>query len=301
MTVHTYLLPNGVRPGRILLRRARLDDAPALGRLLCDAFTRVQTGHGLDPDFPDPDAAADFARSRIDDPLVFSLVAENARRIIGTVFLFEGDPIRTVGPLAVTPDLDDRGIGRALMHHVIERSGRAAGLRTLQDSANIRSLSLFASLGFRVREPLVLLQGRLDTMPASGRIVRRMRPADLRAVDALSMRLTGYSRGGAVRRALADGTPFVVEDGQRITGYATSLSDWATGHALAETEPDFEALVRGVGLEEPNDLNFLMPLREARLVRLFLRLGLRAVKQMTLMTRGSHPDHKGVSVPAALT
>jgi hypothetical protein len=69
----------------------------------------------------------------------------------------------------------------------------------------------------------------------------------------------GFPRGSDVRRALSEGTPYVVEEGRRLTGYATSLNDPAIGHALAETDDNFDALVLGVNALEPRPLNFLLP------------------------------------------
>ncbi len=92
----------------------------------------------------------------------------------------------------------------------------------------------------------------------------------------------------------------MVEEGRRLTGYATSLNAPAIGHALAETDDDFDALVLGVNALDPRPLNFLLPAQQSRLLRLFLRQGMQAVKAMTLMSRGTYADPQGVYVPSLL-
>src|SRR6185369_3129480 len=48
-----------------------------------------------------------------------------------------------------------------LMESVIERGKGSAGIRLVQDAFNTASLSLYASLGFDVKEPLALMEGQL--------------------------------------------------------------------------------------------------------------------------------------------
>ena len=56
--------------------------------------------------------------------------------------------------------LQGGGVGRRLMEAVLERANGAAGIRLLQDAFNMRSLALYASLGFEVREPVLVMTGR---------------------------------------------------------------------------------------------------------------------------------------------
>ena len=68
---------------------------------------------------------------------------------MGSNFLDERGPIRGVGPITVVPEAQKSGIGRRLMEAVITRGAEARGIRLFQDSFNLQSLSLYASLGFR--------------------------------------------------------------------------------------------------------------------------------------------------------
>jgi len=50
------------------------------------------------------------------------VVAEVDGRVVGSNFLYEGDPIAGVGPISVDPEYQ-RGVGRRLMEAVIQTPG----------------------------------------------------------------------------------------------------------------------------------------------------------------------------------
>ncbi|MBT8425767.1 MAG: GNAT family N-acetyltransferase, partial [Silicimonas sp.] len=210
MNVQTLLRPAVAGPGRVILREPNREEASEIGALLHSAFTLFQTSHGFGSDFETAEGTIQFATAMIDDPMCYAVVAVKERRIVGVNFLGEGDPIRGVGPIAVAPDADDSGVGRSLMHDVIERAGDAPGVRLLQDTFNLKSLALYTTLGFRTRDPYVVVKGRLKDAPRLERVVRPMEPRDLPAVAALSNDLTGFPRRGDVQRALSEGSPYVV-------------------------------------------------------------------------------------------
>lgn len=300
MTVQTPIRRTAIGQKEIVLRDARREDAGAIGTLLHSAFGTFQTHHGFEPDFASPESAALFALSRIDDPLSHAVVAMRDAGIVGVNFLSEGDPIRGVGPIAVSPVAADMGIGRRLMHHVLDRAGAAPGVRLLQDTFNLKSLALYTTLGFRSREPYVVLKGRLRDRQKPDREVRQAQPADLADISDLSFELTGFPRGSDVRRSLSDGSPYVVVHNGNITGYATDLRSWASGHAVAASEEDFRALVLGVNAALPSAPEFLFPVRQAPLLRWLLSQGMRGSKQMLLMTRGAYREPDGIYIPSVL-
>lgn len=68
------------------------------------------------------------------------------------------DPIRAVGPIVIDPVAQGHGWG-------------ARGIRLVQDSFNVLSLSLYAALGFNARENLVVLSGAPSSAPGVARSV----------------------------------------------------------------------------------------------------------------------------------
>jgi ribosomal protein S18 acetylase RimI-like enzyme len=161
----------------VTLRDTVLTDAPECGRICHDAFAALAARHGSIPDFPSVEVAIGALSGLIEHPGFFSVVAERDGRIVGSNFLDERSTIVGVGPITVDPEVQNAGIGRALMDAVLERSGerRVPGVRLLQSAYNNGSMSLYAKLGFDVREPFAVVQGGPLGLEISGCTVRGMR------------------------------------------------------------------------------------------------------------------------------
>ena len=284
----------------IQIRPATSDDAEACGRIIYEAFKDIAERHNFRPDFPSADAGTQLAHLLINDPKVFGVVAESGGRVVGSNFLSEWDPIRAVGPITIDPNLQARGVGRRLMESVIERGRGAAGVRLVQDSFNTASLSLYASLGFEVKEPLALIEGRLRVELPAGFEVRPMRDEDLGAVAELGRRVHGFERTGELKSLAPALTPFVALCDGRVTAYASAPSFWPLNHAVAESDEDMRALLMGAGAASGAPLSFLLPTRQAGLFRWCLSQGLRVVKTMTLMTTGEYQEPRGSYLPSVL-
>lgn len=284
----------------IEIREATPDDTGAVARIMYEAFRRFHESRGFAPDFPDLETATGLAASQIDDPTTYAIVATSGGRIVGSNFVTEGDPIRGVGPISVDPDFQDAGVGRLLMQAVLKRGAKARGVRLLQDAFNTKSMALYASLGFRVREPMAVMTGRpRDRLTADLR-VRPMTPSDLIASDNLARRVHGYSRASETRAALARGTPVVLERGGRVVAYMTMPNLWLLNHAVAETQADLMGLILGAGAASAEPIGFLAPIRNAEFFRWSLGQGFAVVKPMTLMTRGEYIDPRGGWIPSVL-
>src|SRR5687768_13862287 len=91
----------------------------------------------------------------------YSVVAEVNGGVVGSNFLDERSTVVGVGPVTVDPKVQDGGVGRALMQDVLRRAADrgAPGVRLLQAAYHNRSLSLYAKLGFQVRDLLACMQG----------------------------------------------------------------------------------------------------------------------------------------------
>jgi hypothetical protein len=186
------------------------------------------------------------------------------------------------------------------MQAVIERGREAPGVRLVQDAFNTRSYSLYASLGFDVKEPLLLIRGTPPGEPNSSATVRRVAEDDVIACARLCTVVHGYERSHELRDALRLFSPFVVERDGRITGYLTAPTFWLMNHGVAETEEDMRALILGAASMSSEPLSFLLPTRQASFFRWCLSMGLRAVKPMTLMTMGTYQEPKGCYFPSVL-
>ena len=145
----------------IQIRPMRAEDVETCGRICYEAFKGISENHNFRPDFPTAQAGIDLMRMLFESPNSFSVVAEQDGVVIGSNHLVEYDAIRAVGPITVDPAAQAKGAGRMLMEAVIERGKGSAGIRLVQDAFNTASLSLYASLGFDVKEPLALMEGQL--------------------------------------------------------------------------------------------------------------------------------------------
>jgi predicted N-acetyltransferase YhbS len=282
----------------VRIRVATPADAEACGRIVYEAFQGVAGRHGFSPDFPDVETATQLAQSFIAHPSIFGVVAEEDGRVVGSNFLAEGDAIRGVGPITVDPRRQGGGVGRRLMAAVLERGAGAAGIRLLQDAFNMPSLSLYASLGFEVREPVLVMTGRPVSKPGPRTTVRRLTEQDLGACNALCARIHGFSRASELADAMRLLAPVVSERDGRVTGYLTAPTFWLANHGVAETEDDMKALILGAGAANAQPLSFLLPIRQASLFRWCLSEGLKAAKPMTLMTIGEYRTPEGSYLPS---
>ena len=232
------------------------------------------------------------------NPGFHCVVAESEGRIVGSNCLDERAAIAGVGPITVDPNVQNRGVGRALMEAVLGRAEarRAAGVRLVQAAFHNRSLSLYARLGFDIREPLSCIQGKCRERELSPCAVRPAESADLEACNVLARRIHGFDRGADLAEAVQEGTARVVERGGRITGYASALAFF--GHTTAETNLDLEALIASAdGFGGPG---ILVPSRNHALLRWCLANGLRVVQPMTLMSIGLYNDPAGAWLPSIL-
>jgi predicted N-acetyltransferase YhbS len=291
------MLPNQTRD-EVTIREARPEDASVCGQICYDAFNTVSQSHSFPCDFPGPERATAVLSMMFSHPGFYCVVAETGGRVAGSNCLDERSTIAGVGPITIDPQVQNRGIGRKLMQAVLDRTRErgAAGVRLVQAAFHNRSLSLYASLGFDIREPLSCMQGRTLQRSVSGCAVRAAQTADLGACNALSRQVHGFDRGRDLAEAVQQGSAVVVERARRITGYASSLAFF--GHATAETNVDLQALIASA--DSFGGPGILIPSRNNALFRWCIANSLRVVQPMTLMTAGLYNEPAGAWLPSIL-
>ncbi|MDO9714086.1 GNAT family N-acetyltransferase [Paracraurococcus lichenis] len=275
------------------IRPVLTDDAKVCGRIIYEAFNGIADAHGVRRDFPSIDVPTQFAAMFIAHPSIFGVVAEVDGRVVGAGFVTERDAIRAVGPIAVDPAYRGGGIGRQIMGAVLERAGEAVGVRLVQEAFNTRSVALYSSLSFEVKEPLLLMSGTPRGGPVPGYTVRPLVPDDIEPAARICAAVHGVERSAELRDALNAFHPLVVEHDSRITGYATAPIFWPMNHGVAETEGDMQALIAAAAAASPEPVSFLLPVRQAGLFRWCLLQGMQVVKPMTLMTIGEYREPSG--------
>jgi GNAT superfamily N-acetyltransferase len=282
----------------LALRGAVPDDSAVCGQICYQAFSAINEAHGFPCDFPGPEAAIGVLSMMFSNPGFYCVVAEHEGRIVGSNCLDERAIIAGVGPITVDPSAQNLGVGRRLMRAVMDRANEkgAAGIRLVQAAFHTRSLSLYASLGFDIREPLACMQGRTLERAMPGCAVRPAQAADVDACNALSRQVHGFDRSADLAHAIEEGVAAVVERGGRITGYTAGLAFFE--HTTAETNLDMQALIASA--ESFGGPGILVPMRNNALFRWCLANGLRVIQPMTLMSMGLYNEPAGSWLPSIL-
>ncbi len=279
---------------------AKPDHVSELGRIAYEAFKDISDRHHFPPDVTSAAVWRMIIGEHVMREDYYGVTALWDGQPAGSNFLLISDEVGGLGPITVEVPLQGNSIGRVLMKDVVDHA-RDSGIervRLLQDSFNMTSLALYASLGFDVKEPCALLQAAPgDTGDNS---IRRVTEGDLPAIDELSARIYRVSRRNEVAALLAGGpfVPFLRESANgRIVGYFTL----GYQHGVAETEDDMVALVRETARQAQDGFDrFLCPLTEGSLYRKLLAAGCRNVKVMNLMALGPYEPPDGIWMPSVL-
>lgn len=299
LTTVPTLDTNGYKAEKKLsLRPGRLEDAEATGTICYEAFKSIAGQHNFPPDFPSPEVAAGLLSFLFSNPTVYSVVAELGGQVVGSNFLWENGTIAGVGPITVSPAVQNGQIGRQLMENVLERASQEGfvGVRLVQAAYHNRSLSLYTKLGFVAREPLSVLQGPALGLEIPGYTVRAARIDDVEAGTQLSLNVHGLTREQELIDAIQQGTAAVVERNGRLTGYTTGIGFF--GHAVGESNDDLKALIGAApAFAGPG---FILPTRNTALFRWCLEQRLRVVQPFTLMSKGLYNEPAGAFLPSII-
>ena len=281
----------------VAIRRAQPSDIDVCARINYEAFKDISDRHQFPTYFPTLEFSTEIIDLVIGSPLSFGIVAEIEGAVVACGFMDERNPVRGIGPVAVDRTFQASGTGREIMKALLERGQDARGIRLLQESFNMASLSLYASLGFEVKEPLVLMEGKFRSQPPHGFEVRPMASEDVEECAALCEKLWGCDRTSEIEGALNYYSPFVACKQGRIVAYTCAVS--ALSHSVAETEADMQALLLGAAAYSSQELlSFLLPLRYASLFRWCLQEGLRAIKPLAVMSVGEYQSPEGCWLPS---
>jgi len=273
------------------LRSMTQDDVEPCGRICFEAFKGISDKHNFRWDFPTVEQGVQFIESIFSSPYVFNVVAEDSGQVVGSNHLWEYDEVRAVGPITVDPSIQAQGIGRMLMQAVIDRGAASKSIRLVQDAFNGASLSLYTSLGFDVKEPLVMIEGVAKTDVPSGTEVRTIQESDFEECAELCRATIGFDRSNELRHIPPFLPTFVAVREGKIRAYAAAPHFWALNHAVAESVEDMAAVLGGASVHGNGaPLSFLLPIRQGELFRWCLSSGLRVLKPMNLMSMGEYTD-----------
>ena len=281
----------------IHLRPATIEDAEIFGEICYHAFKSIADQYNYPPDFPSPEIAAGLYSNLIPHPKFSSVAAEVDGKVVGSIVLSERSTMAGISILTVDPEVQNKNIGRKLMEFAIEDLGRRFnGIQLIQAAYHVRSLALYAKLGFEAREMLSTMQGPAINLQLPGYTVRSATENDIEACDQLCTKIHGYDRSVELQDSIHQGSATVVERQGKITGYNTVMAFF--GHSVGESNDDLKALIGAAS--EFQGPGILIPTTNGELFRWCMENGLRNAMQLTLMSYGEYNKPQGPFMPAIL-
>jgi ribosomal protein S18 acetylase RimI-like enzyme len=226
----------------MIIRPLAPADVDAVAEADFAALQDVALRHGVTPVVRAVhESRANVRRLLAADPLG-GFVAEDGGRVVGHAWVHPRGPIATIGPIAVEPACQRRGIGRALLAQCLQLPGsRATQTRLVHESFNTASLNLYFSEGFRIVAPILELTLDPET-PAPARAappsvtIRAAAAADQQRIVARDARTFGTSRPQDVERYLRSARALVAERGKTLAGFA--LGGFGTLGSAAGDDPE---------------------------------------------------------------
>ena len=281
----------------VTLRALQERDIERAGDVNFVAFYEVALMHGLEPSVTSLAESRSYLRYLLAvDPLT-GVVAEERGEIVGLAWSHRRGPIVTIGPLAVDPRSQGRGIGRRLLEHAIAAAGPGVlQVRLVQDSFNTTSLGLYLRSGFRVVAPVLecALFGRLAraaTVPP-GVVVRAAGEGDRAGMVARDARAFGAERPQAIEPYVQRGRALIAERASAVAGYALGIASHGTAYLGSASADDPEITVALVAtlatdlMPAGGSARLFVPAGDRRLVDGLLQLGFRVWRACQYLVRG---------------
>jgi predicted N-acetyltransferase YhbS len=284
--------------GPVSVRPIRPEDAEACGTIAYEAHSTVAAAHNFPSEHPSAQFSIGMIGAKVKDRNAAGFVAERDGHILGSIFLntFPPAPAAAMGPMTVAPQAEGDRVGQKLLLVALDEATtrNIEQVRLVQSPSHLRSLALYTKLGFDVREPLLMMQGKPPAALSTDHIVRSVEQADIAACEQLCTAIHGFARGAELRGAIDQHVASVVMHRDRIVGYSTGLG--FRGHSVAETTEALKALIAGASqLPGPG---FFVPGRNGELLRWVFMQGLRGLWPATLMTRGPYQEPRGAFLPS---
>jgi predicted N-acetyltransferase YhbS len=283
-------------PG-LAIRPAEPRDVDVAGDVNFVAFHRVALEHGMPPAVTTPAESRRYIRYLLEFDPLGGVVAEEDDRVVGVAWLHPRGAVATIGPVAVDPHVQGRGVGRRLVERLVDVAGKGvAQIRLVQESYNAVSLGLYLRLGFRVVAPLLELELTAPPPPAprapSGVAIRAATPEDRPRILARDARAFGAQRPQSVDLNLRRGRVLVADAGGALAGYAMAIGFDALA-LLGAASADDPDLLLGLLARLAEELHvpgrsvrILVPAADRRLVEGLLALGFRVFRAYHYMVRG---------------
>lgn len=262
------------------------------------AFYDVAMRHGMAPAVTTPADSRGYMRHLLSFDPLGGVVAEERGEVVGMGWVHSRGAVATIGPLAVDPGVQGRGIGRALLARCIEMAGpRAPQVRLVQESFNQTSLALYLRSGFRVVAPLLELElspghALVPPAPPPGVVVRPAESGDRMRLVERDGRAFGAQRPQSIDLYLSRGRALIAQRGPTPVGFAFGIAVRTVGYLGSASADDPDAVIAMLATLAAELGNQRIPLRtmvpavDRRLVDGLIGLGFRVFRACHYMVRG---------------
>lgn len=302
------------------LRTLQEGDRAGFARCLYESFNAWYWKHGWGRDYfgtapGDCDIFYLMYRDLSPDKNVVAIDASTGR-VMGGCFFSPREHHVSLGIMAVHPDFWGRGVAAALVKHITDfadANGYPA-VRLASSAMNVDSFSLYTRAGFFPRQtyhdfvlPVPADGGRIQA-PGAER-VRDAFPADVAAMVALEMEVSGICREVDYRYAIDGGRGFLhaavcEAPGGGIDGFMMSVKHPAfniLGPCVARNEDTALALVsRELPRFAGSAPLAIVPADKRRMVETFYGWGARNIEVHLFQVRGAFKPFNGVNMPSFL-
>jgi GNAT superfamily N-acetyltransferase len=200
------------------LRPMRLEDAVAVHELQNVTFADLERRFHHPPSPPAPlEVAMIRIRQLIGTDPGGAWVADEGGEVVGAALALEREGVWGLSLLIVRPDLQSRGVGRALLERSLEYAGGGERGAIILASPDHRALRAYARAGFTAHPCFDASGVPTVTAPPPG--VRPGGPDDLPLAEAVSRAVRGAAHGSDVEAMLLAGARMFVlpERGYAIT------------------------------------------------------------------------------------
>lgn len=226
------------------------------------------------------------------------VLAEENGRIIGIAMWWPyGDAFATCGGIIVSPAMQGRGLGRALMAHLLEATGERAVLLSSTEAGR----RLYQSFGF---EDVGTAHQHQAQLPAAARIapteadkaVRKARAEDLPAMIEIDRQAFGADRTRLIEEFSRIGTAAVIDRDGIVQGFAMCRSFGhgnAVGPVITRTADDARLLIRYFINEKAGEFLRVDVTGDVGLGDWLTEQGLPDMGIEILMIRGQRPPASG--------
>jgi ribosomal protein S18 acetylase RimI-like enzyme len=280
----------------VTLRPAQDRDVERAGDVNFLAFYQAALAHGLPPGVSAPAESRRYLRWLLAFDPLGGIVAEEDGEVVGVAWVHPRGAVATIGPIAVDPRRQRRGIGRRLVERCIEAAGRGVPqVRLVHESYNAASLGLYLRSGFRVVAPLLDLElppGGALSVSAPSLALRPGTADDRSRLVARDGRAFGAQRPQSIDLYLQRGRVLVAERAGTVAGFALGIGFEGAAYVGSASADDGDlllALVTGMAaaLTAPAvTVRVLVPATDRKLVDGLLGAGLRVFRACHYMVRG---------------